>query len=384
MPGRGHRRAGPRLRPGRPRPAVLDARHHRAPQRRRQRARAHQPGAAVRPRRPLRLRAQPAAGPEQRPGRRRHGRHPQQAARASRTSSTTRPRPKFDAAWGSHIPPRHGLHLSDMFEAMERGELTALYVIGENPAQSEAESEHAVHLLEGLDHLVVQDIFLTRTAQLAYVVLPASRGVVRDRGHGDQQRAPGAAGAQGARAARAAPATTSRSSSTIARRLGHDWHVRRRPRPCGTSCAALSPMHAGHVATAGSRSWAASSGPAPTRTAWSRRGCTAGCGPRTRPSGAARRRSRSWCDEPPVDELDDEFPLRLTTGRRLDSYNTGVQSGGFASPLRFGETIDLSPGGRRAARPSRTASRSGSSSRRGTLDGPGPRSTPRCGRAWSS
>ncbi len=52
--------------------------------------------------------------------------------------------------------------------------------------------------------------------------------------------------------------------------------------------------------------------------------------------------------EPPVDQLDDEFPLRLTTGRRLDSYNTGVQSGGFASPLRFGETIDLSPRGRRA------------------------------------
>ena len=83
-------------------------------------------------------------------------------------------RAKFDAAWGSHIPPRHGLHLTGMFEAMERGDLTALYVIGENPAQSEAESEHAVHLLEGLDHLVVQDIFLTRTAQLASVVLPAS------------------------------------------------------------------------------------------------------------------------------------------------------------------------------------------------------------------
>jgi len=45
---------------------------------------------------------------------------------------------------------------------------------------------------------------------------------------------------------------------------------------------------------------------------------------------------------PPIDELDDEFPIRLTTGRRLDSYNTGVQSGRFRSPLRFGETIDLS------------------------------------------
>ena len=48
-------------------------------------------------------------------------------------------------------------------------------------------------------------------------------------------------------------------------------------------------------------------------------------------------------DDPPVDELSDEFPLRLTTGRRLDSYNTGVQSGGFRSPLRWGESIDISP-----------------------------------------
>ena len=75
--------------------------------------------------------------------------------------------------------------------------------------------------------------------------------------------------------------------------------------------------------------------------------------------------------EPPVDELTDEFPIRLTTGRRLDSYNTGVQSGGFASPLRHGETIDLSPGRRRRASASTTASWCGSSSRRGSMRGAG-------------
>ena len=48
-------------------------------------------------------------------------------------------------------------------------------------------------------------------------------------------------------------------------------------------------------------------------------------------------------DDPPVDELTDEFPLRLTTGRRLDSFNTGVPTGAFTSPLRRGETIDVSP-----------------------------------------
>jgi formate dehydrogenase major subunit len=48
-------------------------------------------------------------------------------------------------------------------------------------------------------------------------------------------------------------------------------------------------------------------------------------------------------DDPPVDTLTDDFPLRLTTGRRLDSYNTGVQTGGYTSPLRRGESIDVSP-----------------------------------------
>ena len=46
---------------------------------------------------------------------------------------------------------------------------------------------------------------------------------------------------------------------------------------------------------------------------------------------------------PPVDELSEEYPIRLTTGRRLDSFNTGVQSGGYASPLRRSETVDIAP-----------------------------------------
>jgi formate dehydrogenase major subunit len=46
---------------------------------------------------------------------------------------------------------------------------------------------------------------------------------------------------------------------------------------------------------------------------------------------------------PPVDELTEEFPTRLTTGRRLDSYNTGVQTGGYSSPLRESGSIVISP-----------------------------------------
>jgi formate dehydrogenase major subunit len=47
--------------------------------------------------------------------------------------------------------------------------------------------------------------------------------------------------------------------------------------------------------------------------------------------------------DPPVDRLSPDYPIRLTTGRRLDAYNTGVQSAGYTSPLRRGESLDLSP-----------------------------------------
>ena len=88
-------------------------------------------------------------------------------------------------------------------------------------------------------------------------------------------------------------------------------------------------------------------------------------------------------DDPPVDELDDEFPLRLTTGRRLDSYNTGVQTGGYTSPLRRGETIDVSP--EDAERMGLAeGERVAVSSRRGTVEAPGARRSARCARASCS
>ena len=66
-----------------------------------------------------------------------------------------------------------------------------------------------------------------------------------------------------------------------------------------------------------------------------------------------------------MDQISAEFPIRLTTGRRLDSFNTGIQSGRFKSPLRRGETIDLHPDdasrlGLTPGEPARVVSRRGS------------------------
>src|SRR5581483_4351129 len=71
-------------------------------------------------------------------------------------------RGKFERAYGREIQPRYGRHLTAMFEAMDEGKMTTAYCVGENPAQSEADSLRTVKRLSGLDHLVVQDIFLTR------------------------------------------------------------------------------------------------------------------------------------------------------------------------------------------------------------------------------
>src|SRR4029077_9103430 len=69
-------------------------------------------------------------------------------------------RARFEKAWGTPIPPKKGWHLTEMFHAMEKKELTALYCIGENPAQSEADGKHALELLSQLEFLIAQDLVL--------------------------------------------------------------------------------------------------------------------------------------------------------------------------------------------------------------------------------
>src|SRR5207247_2552957 len=71
-------------------------------------------------------------------------------------------RAKFERAYGVKLDPKRGWHLSAMFEAMEHGELTTLYVLGENPVDSEADRHRAVKLMRGLEFLVVQDRFTRR------------------------------------------------------------------------------------------------------------------------------------------------------------------------------------------------------------------------------
>ncbi len=246
---------------------------------------------------------------------------------------------KFARAWGgAQFPEKKGYHLSEMFEAMEHGELTAAYIVGENPARSEADQTRAVRLLSGLDHLVVQDIFLTQTAELAHVVLPASAGWAESDGTvtNSERRV------QRVRRALEPPAGARDDLDIIcelARRLGCDWgHPT--AEQAWDECRSLSPMHAGmsyaRLDELGGIQWP--------------------CPDESHP-GTQFLHARLWMDpaegmlapfsavehDPPVDRLTEEFPIRLTTGRRLDSFNTGVQSNGYSSPLRAREALLISP-----------------------------------------
>lgn len=81
---------------------------------------------------------------------------------------------KFEKAWGCRLSPNPGLTHVEFFDAIADGKIRVLYEIGENPALSEANAGHAIEAIGNLDFFVVQDIFLTETAKLADVVLPAA------------------------------------------------------------------------------------------------------------------------------------------------------------------------------------------------------------------
>jgi formate dehydrogenase major subunit/formate dehydrogenase alpha subunit len=83
-------------------------------------------------------------------------------------------RKKFEAAWGVELNATPGITMIDMMSAAKKGDFKAMYIMGENPILSDPDSTHVEQALSNLDFLVVQDIFLTETAMLADVVLPAA------------------------------------------------------------------------------------------------------------------------------------------------------------------------------------------------------------------
>ncbi len=230
-------------------------------------------------------------------------------------------------------------------------------------------------LLGGLDFLVVQDIFLTRTARAA----PTS--CFRARPPGARPRAPSRtpSGACSACARRSTRPASARDDMLDPRRARAAARLRLgradAPRRSGTSCGRSRPMHRGmsydRLEALGGIQWPCPDEEHPGSPflhgrLWQE--------PREGPRGTVQPVEH----RPPFEALDADYPLRLTTGRRLESYNTGVQTDRYRSPLHRGESLDLSPEdaerlARRGRRDRARVARGAAPSRRRCG------STPRCG-----
>jgi formate dehydrogenase major subunit len=89
-------------------------------------------------------------------------------------------RAKYEAAWGVTLDPKRGKTVVEIMDAVHSDEIKGMYIMGENPAMSDPDLNHARGALAHLEHLVVQDIFLTETASYADVILPASAWPEKD------------------------------------------------------------------------------------------------------------------------------------------------------------------------------------------------------------
>lgn len=224
-------------------------------------------------------------------------------------------REKVRGAWnGAVIPPAPGMSVMKMMEAAGNGEVKALFIMGENPMVTDPDSHHVRHSLENLDFLVVQDIFLTETAQLADVVLPAACWGEKEGTFTNTCRA-----VQRVRKAVESPGEAKADweiITSIARRLGAAWDFESAS-DVFEAIARVTPSYAGMSHSRldkGSLAWPCPTPEHPGTPILH----TARFG---RPNGKATFVPCEW--KAPHEWPDEEFPFLATTGRLLYHYHSG-------------------------------------------------------------
>jgi formate dehydrogenase major subunit len=136
----------------------------------------------------------------------------------------TEVRTRFEKLWGTALDPKPGLTVVEIVRAILEGEITGMYIMGENPAMSDPDAHHAREALAKLDCLVVQEIFLTETCYFADVILPATAWPEKDGTVTNTDRM-----VQIGRKALDAPGDARPDLwiiQELARRLGVDWNYR--------------------------------------------------------------------------------------------------------------------------------------------------------------
>ena len=224
-------------------------------------------------------------------------------------------RAKFERAWGVSLPVKPGLTVVEMVNAAADGTLKGLYIMGENPMLSDPDINHVEEALKNLDFLVVQDIFLTETAQLADVVLPAASFAEKDGTFTNTER----------RVQRVHKAVDPPGEARVdwditcdlARRMGYEMSY---PDAAAIEdeIAELTPIYGGITydrLEKGALQW-----PCPDRehpgTPYLHKGRFS--------RGLGKFHAVEFI--PPKELPDEEYPLVLTTGRILQHFHTGTMS----------------------------------------------------------
>ena len=227
-------------------------------------------------------------------------------------------RKRFEDAWGTTLDPHKGLTVVEIMDAVHDGVIKGMYVMGENPAMSDPDVQHARDALAKLEHLVVQDLFLTETACHADVVLPASAWPEKDGTVTNSNRQ-----VQRGRQALDLPGDARQDwwiIQEIARRIGLDWNYtgpedvfaemkrvmpsldnitwERLERENVVTYPCPAPDHPGHEIVFENGF----------------------------PTASKRGRLVPASIVPPAEQPDDEYPLVLTTGRQLEHWHTGAMT----------------------------------------------------------
>jgi len=225
-------------------------------------------------------------------------------------------RARFEAAWGARLDPERGLTVVEIINAIHAGSIKGMYIMGENPAMSDPDLNHARQALSELEHLVVQDIFLTETAYHADVVLPASAFPEKNGSFTNTDRR-----VQLGRAAVLLPGQARQDwwiIQEIARRLGLIWTYTH-PRDVFAEMRTLMPSIKGiswarlereHGVTA-----PVEAEDQPGREVLFGEGF---------PTTSGRGKFVPAALVPPAELPDDDYPMTLTTGRLLEHWHTGA------------------------------------------------------------
>ena len=225
---------------------------------------------------------------------------------------------RYEKMWNAKLDPVRGLTVVEIMDAIHAGTIRGMYIMGENPAMSDPDADHAREALAKLEHLVVQDLFLTETAFHADVVLPAS-AFPEKWGTFTQHQPPGADGPPGpAVARRGAPGP--RIIQEIARRIGLDWNYAH-PRDVFAEMRECMPSIKGlswdRLAREHSVTYPVEFEDQPGLEVLFGDGFPTKSG----------RGKMVPADIIPPDELpDDMYPMILTTGRLLEHWHTGAMT----------------------------------------------------------